>query len=58
MGQLGRDIGLTRESVCKTVALGGNQSYAIVAKVAMSLGYRLTLAPVCEVLGKSQDLNP
>ncbi len=55
MSQLARDTGLTREGVRKALAPGGNPSYATVAKVAKALGFRLTLAPMGEVLGKSQD---
>ncbi|MBK6850465.1 MAG: putative addiction module antidote protein [Burkholderiales bacterium] len=58
MSQLARDTGLTREGVRKALAPGGNPSYATVAKVAKALGFRLTLAPVGEVLGKSQDITP
>jgi probable addiction module antidote protein len=55
---LARDTGLTREGVRKALAPGGNPSYATVAKVARALGFRLTLAPVGEVLGKTQDVTP
>jgi probable addiction module antidote protein len=58
MSQLARDTGLTREGVRKALAPGGNPSYATVAKVAKALGFRLTLAPLGGVLGKSQDLTP
>lgn len=57
MSQLARDTGLTREGLRKALAPGGNPSYATVAKVAKALGFRLTLAPVGDVLGKPQDLT-
>lgn len=55
MSQLAQDTGLTRECRRKELAPDGNPSYAAVAKVAKALGFRLTLAPVGDVLGKSQD---
>ena len=58
MRQLARDTGLTPEVLRKALAPDSNPSYATMAKVAKALGFRLTLVPMGEVLGKTQDLTP
>lgn len=57
MSQLARDSGLTREGVRTALAPSGNPIFAKVAKVAKALRFRLKLAPLGEVFGKSHGLT-
>ncbi len=47
MSQLARDTGLTREGLYKALSSDGNPTFATVAKVAKSLGFKLTFQPLC-----------
>lgn len=46
MSQLSRDTGLSREGLYKSLSPEGNPSFATVAKVAKSLGFKLTIEAI------------
>jgi probable addiction module antidote protein len=46
MSQLARDVGMTRAGLYRALSVDGNPSFAMVARVARALGYRLLLEPM------------
>ena len=46
MGQLAKDMGLTREGLDSALSSEGGPSFSTVARVARALGLRLTLQPI------------